>query len=246
MLEIRHVNFSYGGHRALNDVSIEVAPGETVTILGANGAGKTTLLNVVGGLLRPEDGASLQCGGVDLLRLPPHRIVEHGIALVPEGRRLFGDLTVADNLRLGGFARRARDGAEETLEAVYELFPRLAERKEQRARTMSGGEQQMLAIGRALMTKPDYLLLDEPSLGLSPLLTKEVFRILEQVARSGVSILLVEQNARRSLEIADRAYVLEGGRIALAGEAERLLADELVQQTYLGGGPTLGTESSTA
>lgn len=234
MLKVSHVNFAYGGHQALEDVSLHVERGELVVILGTNGAGKTTLLNVIGGLLRSKPGAEIRCNDADLLRLPPHLIVEAGVALVPEGRRLFGELTVLENLNLGAFARRARGGTKAMLQEVFALFPRLAERRHQRANTMSGGEQQMLAIGRALMTKPEYLLLDEPSLGLSPLLTKEVFRILQHIRQTGVSVLLIEQNARQSLEIADRGYVLETGRIVLADQADALLANEDVQRTYLG------------
>ena len=234
MLEIGALSVNYGLHRVLDDVSLDVAPGEIVVILGANGAGKTTLLKAVGGIVEPQAGSGISLEGTSLIGMPQHEIVEAGIALVPEGRGIFGDLTVAENLALGAYARRARAGEAANLETVQSLFPRLAERGRQIARTLSGGEQQMVAIGRALMSAPSYLLLDEPSLGLSPLLCTELFRSLGRIRDTGVSVLLVEQNARRSLEIADRGYLIENGRIVGAGTAEALRTDEAVQRAYLG------------
>lgn len=233
MLELSGISVRYGKHEALHCVSLRVERSETVVILGANGAGKTTLLNVVAGLVAPSEGqASLD--GQSLLSLAPHRIVEAGIAIVPEGRRLFGDLTVAENLALGAFPRRARSHERTERERVLALFPRLAERLEQKARTMSGGEQQMVAIGRALMSRPAVLLLDEPSLGLSPLMTGELFAALADIGRAGTAVLLVEQNARRSLAISRRGYVLERGRIIAADEASALTADPAVATGFLG------------
>jgi len=234
MLEVRDLSVSYGLHRVLDNVSLEVEPGEIVVILGANGAGKTTLLKAVGGIVRPRAGSNIFLEGSSLIGMPQHDIVEAGIALVPEGRGIFGELTVAENLALGAFARRARDREGDNLDAVQSLFPRLAERGRQTAGTLSGGEQQMVAIGRALMSAPSYLLLDEPSLGLSPLLCTELFRSLGRVRETGVGVLLVEQNARQSLEIAERGYLIENGRIVGGGTAEALGSDEAVQRAYLG------------
>ncbi len=234
MLEIRDLSVSYGLHRVLDDVSLDVAPGEIVVILGANGAGKTTLLKAVGGIVTPRVGSGISLEGISLIAMPQHEIVEAGIALVPEGRGIFGELTVAENLELGAFARRARDHERDNLETVQSLFPRLAERGRQTVRTLSGGEQQMVAIGRALMSAPSYLLLDEPSLGLSPLLCGELFRSLGRIRETGVGVLLVEQNAKRSLDIADRGYLIENGRIVGDGTAEALRTDEAVQRAYLG------------
>ncbi len=234
MLEVSHLTVRYGGHRAIADVALRVDEGEAIVILGSNGAGKTTLLNAIGGLLTPVKGAQITFKGESLAYRPAHAIVESGIAMVPEGRRLFGPLSVADNLRLGGFPKRARGAERETLDWVFELFPRLAERRSQRANTMSGGEQQMLAIGRALMTRPELLLLDEPSIGLSPLLTAELFGNLEKLHAAGVALLIVEQNARRGLELADRAYILENGAIVIEGKASELVNDARVAASYLG------------
>ncbi len=234
MLEIRELSVSYGLHRVLDEVSLDVAPGEIVVILGANGAGKTTLLKAVGGIVTPRVGSGISLEGISLIAMPQHEIVEAGIALVPEGRGIFGELTVAENLELGAFARRARDRESDNLETVQSLFPRLAERGRQTARTLSGGEQQMVAIGRALMSAPSYLLLDEPSLGLSPLLCGELFRSLGRIRETGVGVLLVEQNAKRSLDIADRGYLIENGRMVGDGTAEALRTDEAVQRAYLG------------
>jgi branched-chain amino acid transport system ATP-binding protein len=234
VLDVRHLTVRYGGHRALADVSLRVDSDEAVVILGSNGAGKTTLLNAVAGLLKPDPGAAISFKSMALVGQPAHAVVESGIALVPEGRRLFGTLTVDENLRLGAFPRRARREEERTLQGVFALFPRLAERRYQRANTMSGGEQQMLAVGRALMSQPSLLLLDEPSLGLSPLLTAELFATLEKLRELKVALLVVEQNARRGLELANRAYILENGAITLEGRAADLIDDERVASSYLG------------
>jgi branched-chain amino acid transport system ATP-binding protein len=233
-LEAKHISVAYGAHRALDDVSVRVERGEICVILGANGAGKTTLLKAIAGLV-PAPGASVTIDDEELHGKAPNRIVEHGIALVPEGRGIFGELTVAENLTLGAYGVQAREGSEKRLRQVLELFPRLGERRTQVVRTMSGGEQQMVAVGRALMSNPAILMLDEPSLGLSPLLSTEVFKSLKAVQDTGVGILLVEQNARQSLAIADRAYLLENGRIAGEGRAEDMLHDPAVQKAYLGG-----------
>jgi ABC-type branched-subunit amino acid transport system ATPase component len=234
MLEVRGVSVAYGKHEALHEVTLTVAKGETVVILGANGAGKTSLLNAIAGLTARRAG-TVGLNGVALDALPAHRIVEAGLAIVPEGRRLFGELTVRENLQLGAFPRRARGGERDGMARVLALFPRLAERLGQKTRTMSGGEQQMVAIGRALMSRPEVLLLDEPSLGLSPLMTKELFDGLAEVGRAGTAILLVEQNARRSLAISRRGYVLERGRMVAEGGADALAADPAVAASYLGG-----------
>ena len=234
MLDVAGLTVSYGRHRALESASLKVAKGEICVILGANGAGKSTLLKAIAGMVKPDSG-EVTMNGRAISRLKPHRIVEEGIALVPEGRGIFGDLTVAENLQLGAFASRARRDEDATLERIYALFPRLAERKRQVARTMSGGEQQMVAIGRALMSKPEILMLDEPSLGLSPILTQELFRSLTAVAATGVGILLVEQNARQSLKIARRGYLIENGHVAGENTAEALMHDPAVIAAYLGG-----------
>jgi vanillin dehydrogenase len=235
MLEIAGLSVRYGKHLALSDIGLQVGRGEIVTVLGANGAGKTTLLKAIAGLLEPAPGASITLGDVDLGALEPHEIVEAGITLVPEGRGIFADLTVRENLLLGAYPARARHGEDETLAMVLRLFPRLDERASQRAGTMSGGEQQMVAIGRALMSSPDVLLLDEPSLGLSPILCKELFQALIRVRSAGPAILLVEQNARQSLAIADRGYIIENGRNAGDGTAIELTDDPAIQRAYLGG-----------
>ena len=233
MLDCRGVSVRYGRHQAIADVAIRVAPGEIVVILGANGAGKSTLLNAIAGLV-PASG-EITLDGSSLRSLPPHLIVEAGLALVPEGRRIFGDLTVHENLMLGAYARRARQSEREHLDRVLALFPKLAERGRQIARTMSGGEQQMVAIARAMMSSPTILMLDEPSLGLSPLLCSELFKALAQIRKTGAGILLVEQNARQALAIADRGYLLENGRIVGDGPAASLAQDAAVQKAYLGG-----------
>jgi vanillin dehydrogenase len=248
MLEVRSLTASYGKHQALSGVDLDVKTGEIVVMLGANGAGKSTLLKSISGLVRPQSGARVAFNGRDLLALPPHDIVEAGIALVPEGRGIFPELTVRENLELGAFARRARATESDNLARVRTLFPRLAERSAQIARTMSGGEQQMVAIARALMSSPRLLLLDEPSLGLSPLLCGELFQALARVREAGVAILLVEQNAVQGLNIADRGYLIETGRIVGQGSAQSLRNDPAVQRAYLGigeGEPSrTGTEQS--
>jgi acyl-CoA reductase-like NAD-dependent aldehyde dehydrogenase/ABC-type branched-subunit amino acid transport system ATPase component len=248
MLEVRGLSASYGKHSALSGVDLDVKPGEIVVMLGANGAGKSTLLKSIAGLVQPQSGSRVTFDGQDLLALPPHEIVETGIALVPEGRGIFADLTVRENLELGAFARRARAGEAESLARIKSLFPRLAERGPQLARTMSGGEQQMVAIGRALMSAPKLLLLDEPSLGLSPLMCGELFQALARIRDTGVGILLVEQNAKQGLNIADRGYLIETGRIVGQGSAAQLRDDPAVQRAYLGIGevraaaPAVSTE----
>jgi branched-chain amino acid transport system ATP-binding protein len=244
MLEVKGLSAAYGQHVALEGVSLRVKSGEIVVILGANGAGKSTLLKAVSGICEGRVSGSVTLQGAELLGLPAHRIVEEGIALVPEGRGVFGDLTVAENLTLGAHAPRARDEEAGSLDRVLRLFPKLAERSGQVVRTMSGGEQQMVAIGRAMMSNPSLLTLDEPSLGLSPLLCKELFQSLLAVKAAGIGVLLVEQNARASLAIADRAYLLENGQIVQEGRAEDLRSDPAVQAAYLGG-PKTGKGSAT-
>jgi ABC-type branched-subunit amino acid transport system ATPase component len=234
MLDVNGLTHAYGRHKALDEVSIRLRAGEAVAILGANGAGKTTLLNAVAGLIRPN-GGSIRFQGTELAGLSAHRIVELGIATVPENRRLFEPMSVIENLMLGAYTARARAGAAKTLARIFDLFPRLAERRQQTVRTMSGGERQMVAIGRALMTQPALLLLDEPSLGLSPRLASELFAVLARIAGDGeVSILMVEQNARRALAMASRAYLLSLGRIVGEGEAQMLARDSAVARSYLG------------
>jgi branched-chain amino acid transport system ATP-binding protein len=234
MLEVDGLDHSYARHRALRDVSIRVTDGEVVAILGANGAGKTTLLNAIAGLLRPSAG-SIRFRGDKLTGLRAHRIVEKGIATVTETRHLFGPLSVAENLSLGAYTSGARRSAAVNMAYVFELFPRLAERRRQAVRTMSGGEQQMVAVGRALMARPSLLVLDEPSLGLAPLLATELFAALERIAgESKTGILIVEQNARRALKMASRAYLLSLGRIVGEGSAQALAQDKAVAESYLG------------
>jgi len=234
MLRLENISVWYGKHEALHNVSLEAPAGRTTVILGANGAGKTTLLKVVGGLVKPRPGSKIEFDGKSLVNVAPHDIVAHGIALVPEGRRLFPDMTVIDNLRLGAYTEHARAGEEHQLERMLTLFPRLAERRDQLARTMSGGEQQMLAIGRALMSNPKMLLLDEPSLGLSPRLVKELFSVLRKITQGGQAVVLVEQNVHQSLRLADRVHVLENGRIVRSGSPSEIEEDKVIQQAYLG------------
>ncbi len=236
MLEVRGLSVSYGQHRALQDVSVRVNPGEIVVILGANGAGKSTLLRAISGICQGSHTGAVDIDGHPILGLSPDRIVERGVALVPEGRGIFPDLTVAENLRLGAYASRARADEDANLDRVMSLFPKLAERKGQVARTMSGGEQQMVAIGRAMMSNPQVLMLDEPSLGLSPLLCKELFSNLVEVRSTGIGILLVEQNAKQSLAIADRGYLLENAHIVHEDSAANLARDPAVRKAYLGAG----------
>ncbi|MCC8934155.1 ABC transporter ATP-binding protein [Rhizobium sp. 'Codium 1'] len=234
MLEIRDFAVNYGKHEALQGVSLAMGEAEIVVMLGANGAGKSTLLKAIAGIVPARPGSSLSFSGQSLIGLPAHQVLEKGVALVPEGRGVFPDLSVAENLSLGAYARRARSGERENLERVFQLFPRLAERRRQVVGTMSGGEQQMVAIGRALMSAPRLLMLDEPSLGLAPVLVEELFGVLPAVRRSGVGLLIVEQNVRLSLSIADRGYLIEAGQIVGEGAALHLANDPAVQQAFLG------------
>ncbi|HEY0075309.1 MAG TPA: ABC transporter ATP-binding protein [Abditibacteriaceae bacterium] len=233
MLQIENLNVHYGVIHALHNVSLHVNQGEIVTLIGSNGAGKSTTLLALSGLLNPTSGAML-FEGRNLTETPAHRRVAQGLVQVPEGRRVFSSLSVAENLDLGAYTRKDKAQAARDLTEVYELFPRLAERKNQAAGTMSGGEQQMLAVGRALMSRPRLLLLDEPSLGLAPLLVREIFNVIQRIRERGVTVLLVEQNAHMSLAIADRAYVLETGRIIMNGPAKEIERDPRVKAAYLG------------
>ena len=234
MLEIKDLYVRYGMIEAIKGISFEVRDGEIVTLIGSNGAGKTTTMHAISGFLKPASG-SIMLDGVELTKTPNHKIVSMGLAQVPEGRRVFAQQTVEENLLLGAYARKDKDGIQKDLEHVYDLFPRLLERKKQLAGTLSGGEQQMLAMARALMSRPKILLMDEPSMGLSPLLVKEIFHIIQDINKDGTTILLVEQNAKMALAIADRAYVLETGKISLEGTGEELSASEEVRKAYLGG-----------
>jgi branched-chain amino acid transport system ATP-binding protein len=233
MLTLENVHAFYGSIEALKGISLEVREGEIVTLIGANGAGKSTTLRSINGLNSPREG-SIAFQGKNITRSTPHRIVQMGISQSPEGRRLFPHMTVLENLEMGAFQRRDRGGIKEDLDRVYSLFPRLAERKSQRAGTMSGGEQQMCAIGRALMARPKLLMLDEPSMGLAPIFVEKIFEIIQEINEQGTTILLVEQNALMALDAADRGYVLETGRVALADDAKNLRQNEQVQKTYLG------------
>ena len=232
MLSISDLHIYYGGIHALKGVSIDVKEGEVVTIIGSNGAGKSTLLNTVSGFLKPKQG-TVKFQGQDIL-MPPHKIVKLGISHIPEGRLAFVNLSVKDNLLLGAYLRKDKKGIQEDLEKVYNLFPRLKERETQIAGTMSGGEQQMLAMGRGLMSSPTLVMLDEPSLGLAPLIVKTIFEIIIDIKNMGKTMLLVEQNAYKALSIADRAYVLEQGNIIMEGDAKVIRADEKVREAYLG------------
>ncbi len=234
MLKINDINVFYGAIHAIKGASLEVNEGEIVTLIGANGAGKSTILRTISGLLKPK-GGSIQFEGRDIAGLPAHEIVKGGISQVPEGRRIFAEMTVLENLELGAFTRKDKDGIKADMEMVFNRFPRLKERISQLAGTLSGGEQQMLAMGRALMSRPRLLLLDEPSMGLAPLLIKEIFAIIQDINKAGTTVLLVEQNANMALSIAHRAYVLETGRITLSGDAKELAASEDVRKAYLGG-----------
>ena len=233
MLKINELDAFHAKTQALWDVSLTVAEAEIVALVGSNGAGKTTLLHTISGLLRPASGR-IQFLGQRIDGLPPHSVMELGISHVPEGGSVFPDMTVRENLDMGAYPLRAWKQKEETLEQVYRIFPLLEERKRQLARTLSGGERQMLAIGRGLMSRPRLCLFDEPSYGLAPLLVAEIFRVIQELRDQGITILLIEQNVRQSLEIADRAYVLENGRIALEGNSDELLQEELVRKAYLG------------
>jgi branched-chain amino acid transport system ATP-binding protein len=242
MLRLEHVSVAYGKHEALHDVSIDIPAARTTVILGANGAGKTTLLKTIAGLVQPKPGSRILFEDRPIQNEPPHRIVSAGIALVPEGRRLFGEMTVLDNLKLGSYPERARADEARQLEKQLAIFPRLAERRNQLAKTMSGGEQQMLAIARALMSEPKFLLLDEPSLGLSPRLIKELFATLRTITQAGQAVVLVEQNAHQSLQLADIAYVLENGRIHSSGTAAEMQKDAAIARAYLGRSAEAETE----
>ena len=233
MLTIKDLNVYYGVIQAIKGVSFEVKQGEVIALLGANGAGKTTILHTITGLVSAKSG-SIVFEGNELTKIPAHKIVSLGMAHVPEGRRVFSELTVYDNLIMGAYTRKDKKEIADTLEMVYTRFPRLKERKNQIAGTLSGGEQQMLAIGRALMSHPKIILMDEPSMGLSPIFVEEIFDIVREISKSGTTVLLVEQNAKKTLEIADRAYVLETGNIVLTGDAKDLINDSKVKAAYLG------------
>lgn len=234
MLEVKDLQVYYGVIQALKGISFHVNQGEVIALIGANGAGKTTTLQTLTGILSPKSG-SIVFEGKDLTRTPAHKIVEMGMAHVPEGRRVFADMSVYENLLLGAYTRKDKAEIAESLAGVYKRFPRLEERKGQRAGTLSGGEQQMLAMGRAMMSKPKLLMLDEPSMGLAPILVEQIFDIIKELHQAGTTILLVEQNAQVALSIADRAYVLETGTISMSGDAKALLSDPRVQKAYLGG-----------
>ena len=233
MLEVRDLQVYYGMIHAIKGISFDVNQGEVIALIGANGAGKTTTLHTITGLLAPKSGSVL-FEGKDITKVPAHKIVSMGMAHVPEGRRVFAELSVYENLKMGAYTRKDKKEIEESLANVYKRFPRLEERKNQMAGTLSGGEQQMLAMGRALMSKPKIILMDEPSMGLSPIFVNEIFDIIRAVSESGTTVLLVEQNAKKALSIADRAYVLETGTITMSGKAKDLLEDEAVKKAYLG------------
>jgi len=234
MLKVENLVVKYGMIEAIKGISFEVNDGEIVTLIGANGAGKTTTMHAISGLIKPVSG-SVYLDGTDLTKVQPHKIVSMGLAQVPEGRRVFAQETVEENLTLGAFFRKDKDKIKADMDYVYDLFPRLKERSSQLAGTLSGGEQQMLAMGRALMADPKIMLLDEPSMGLSPLLVSEIFSIIEEINKKGTTVLLVEQNAKRALAIANHAYVLETGTITLQGTGQELSRDARVQKAYLGG-----------
>ena len=231
ILEVKDLNVSYGGIKAVKDISFAVPKGEVVTLIGANGAGKSSTLRSIVGLVKPESG-SILLKGEELTGIPTEQIVTKGITLVPEGRRVFPDMTVAENLKIGAYMRK--DSLDEDMNWVYDLFPRLKERSWQLAGTLSGGEQQMLAVGRALMSRPKIIMMDEPSLGLAPIVVKGIFDIIKEINRQGVTVLLIEQNANMALRIADAAYVLETGKITLSGSGRELLNNEQVKKAYLG------------
>ncbi|MFQ6959468.1 MAG: ABC transporter ATP-binding protein [Clostridium sp.] len=233
MLKITDLEVYYGVIQAIKGISFEVKEGEVIALIGANGAGKTTILHTVTGLIAPKAG-KIEFEGTDITKTPAHKIVSMGMAHVPEGRRVFAQLSVYENLKLGAYTRSDKTEIEETLEMVYKRFPRLKERRNQAAGTLSGGEQQMLAMGRALMSHPKIILMDEPSMGLSPIFVNEIFDIIKEVSAGGTTVLLVEQNAKKALGIADRAYVLETGNIVLTGEAKALMNDESIKKAYLG------------
>lgn len=231
MLKIEHLSVNYGGIEAVRDISFEVPDGQIITLIGANGAGKSTTLRSIAGLLKPKNG-SITYNGEELIGKPTDQIVGRGITLVPEGRHVFPDMTVLENLKIGAYLRK--DNLTEDIKWVYDLFPRLEERSWQAAGTLSGGEQQMLAVGRALMSKPKVIMMDEPSLGLAPIIVQGIFDIIKEINRQGVTVLLIEQNANMALHIADIGYVLETGRITMSGPGKQLLQDENVKKAYLG------------
>ena len=233
MLEVKDIEVFYGVIQAIKGISFEVNEGEVIALIGANGAGKTTTLHTITGLLQPKKG-SIMFEGKDITKIPAHKIVSLGMAHVPAGRRVFGELTVYENLKMGAYTRKDKAEIQETLEMVYKRFPRLEERKNQLAGTLSGGEQQMLAMGRALMSHPKIIVMDEPSMGLSPIFVNEIFQIIQDVSKSGTTVLLVEQNAKKALSIADRAYVLETGKIVLEGDAKELMNNDSIKKAYLG------------
>ncbi|MDD6234304.1 MAG: ABC transporter ATP-binding protein [Lachnospiraceae bacterium] len=233
LLEINNLEVHYGVIQALKGISFEVNEGEIIALIGANGAGKTTTLHTISGILQASSG-NIIYDGKDITKMQAHKIVNLGISQVPEGRRVFAQLSVLENLKLGAFIRKDKDGIEEDLRNIYERFPRLEERKNQMAGTLSGGEQQMLAMGRALMSRPRIILMDEPSMGLSPIYVSEIFDIIKSINKDGTTVLLVEQNAKKALSIADRAYVLETGKIALSGDAKDLMNNDTVKKAYLG------------
>ena len=232
MLKVTDLTINYGMIQAVKGISFEVKEGEIVALIGANGAGKTTTLQTVTGMI-PSRTGTIEFAGTDITKVPAHRIVSMGLAHVPEGRRVFAQLTVLENLKMGAYTRKDKDGIEETLKEIYKRFPRLEERKSQLAGTLSGGEQQMLAMGRALMSRPKMIVMDEPSMGLSPLYVAEIFKIIQDINASGTTVLLVEQNAKKALSIADQAYVLETGNIVLSGKALDLMNDDSVKKAYL-------------
>ncbi|MGJ0022258.1 ABC transporter ATP-binding protein [Streptococcus dysgalactiae] len=234
MLSVKQLSVNYGAIEAVKDVSFEVHEGEVVTLIGANGAGKTSILRTISGLVKPKSG-SISFLGQDLLKQPARKIVAAGLSQVPEGRHIFAGLTVMENLEMGAFLSRDREQNQKNLRLIFDRFPRLEERKHQDAATLSGGEQQMLAMGRALMSQPKLLLLDEPSMGLAPLFIKEIFDIIQAIQRQGTTVLLIEQNANKALAIANRAYVLETGQLVLSGTGQELLTSEAVKKAYLGG-----------
>lgn len=233
MLEVRDLQVYYGMIHAIKGISFDVNQGEVIALIGANGAGKTTTLHTITGLLAPKSGSVL-FEGKDITKVPAHKIVSMGMAHVPEGRRVFAELSVYENLKMGAYTRKDKKEIEESLANVYKRFPRLEERKNQMAGTLSGGEQQMLAMGRALMSKPKIILMDEPSMGLSPILVEEIFHIIRDISAGGTTVLLVEQNAKKALSIADRAYVLETGNIVLSGDAKEMMNNESIKKAYLG------------
>ena len=233
LLEVKNLGISFGGLRAVDGFHISIEKGQLYGLIGPNGAGKTTTLQTITGMLSPAAGEII-FEGCDISKIPGHKIVSMGMAHVPEGRRVFAELSVYENLKLGAYTRKDKKEIEETLARVYKSFPRLEERKNQLAGTLSGGEQQMLAMGRALMSKPKIILMDEPSMGLSPILVEEIFHIIREISASGTTVLLVEQNAKKALAIADRAYVLETGNIVLSGDAKEMMNNDSIKKAYLG------------